>query len=109
MKNIYRHGELILKEVEKIPDGAVLIEETKRKIVAFSETHHHHVLESIDDYKVFTCEGDTYIQLGTIGNLFHEKSGKDVHTPHVVQPAVYKITIKKAYDYFQKKMAQVRD
>ena len=105
---IVRHGEVLLKPSE-LPQDAKLVKETNKYIVAHSETGHHHVLESIDNYEVFTSNGDTYIKLGTVGTLFHEKSGKDVHTPHKIQPSVYKVVIKQAYDYFTKRMQNVRD
>ena len=105
---IVRHGEVILKP-STLPKEAELVKETKKHIVAHSETGHHHVLESIDNYEVFTSNGETYIKLGTVGTLFHEKSGKDVHTPHTIQPSVYKVVIKQSYNYFAKKMAKVRD
>lgn len=106
---IIRHGEVILKPIDALPQDAVLKETTNNCIVAHSETGHHHVLKSVDNYEVFTSQGDTYIRLGTIGELYHEKTGKDVHKTHQVVPSIYKVIIKKSYDYFQKKMAQVRD
>lgn len=106
---IVRHGEVILKPIANLPKKVKLQEETKKYIVAHSETGHHHVLESIDNYKVYTWNGETYLDLGTVGNLFHEKSGKDVHTPHTIVPATYKVIIKKSYDYFTKKLQRVRD
>lgn len=105
---IVRHGEVILKP-STLPKGAKLEKETDKFIVAHSETGHHHVLESIDNYKVYSWNGDTYIELGNVGNLFHEKSGKDVHAPHKIAPSVYKIVIKKSFDYFTKKLQRVRD
>jgi hypothetical protein len=109
IKNIIRHGELILKGVDGIPDGAKLIETTNRKIVAWSETHHHHVLESKESYQIYSWNGETYIHLGNIATLFHEKTGKDVHTPHELKPATYKVIIKKEFDYYEGIMKQVRD
>lgn len=105
---IVRHGEVILKE-DSLPKNAELVKTVNKYIVAHSETGHHHILESIDKYEVYTSNGDTYIKLGTVGTLFHEKIGSEVHTPHVLQPAVYKVIIKKSYDYFLKKLSQVRD
>src|SRR3990167_8997992 len=106
---IVRHGEVILKPVSSLPKESQLVKTTKKYIVAHSETGHHHVLESVDNYEVFTLKGNTYIKLGTVGTLFHEKTGKEVHTPHKLQPSVYKVVIKQSYDYFEKKMSQVRD
>lgn len=107
--SLIRHGEVILKEVSSLPKEAKLETETNKHIVAHSETGHHHVLESIDNYKVYTWNGETYIELGSVGTLFHEKTGKDVHTPHKVAPAVYKIVIKKEFDYFAGAIRNVRD
>lgn len=105
---IVRHGEVILKPSE-LPTGAVLKIQKKQYIVAHSETGHHHVLESTKDFKVYSWNGETYIELPEIANLLHQKTGKDVHTPHKIEPSVYKVVIKKHYDYFAKKMSAVRD
>ena len=105
---IIRHGEVILKP-DTLPENAVLQETTKNYVVAHSETGHHHVLESIDNYEVYISNGDTYIKLGTVGTLYHEKTGKDVHTPHKIVPSVYKVIIKKEFNYFSGLLQRVRD
>lgn len=116
MKNIrpIRHGEVILKEVEYIPEGAQLKEEVFSTIVAHSETGHHHILEVKDKIdgskiKVFSWNGEKYLEVPQFSSLWHQKTGKDIHTPHEVQPALYKITIKKEFDYFQRVLREVRD
>ncbi len=106
---IVRHGEVIMKPISELPKGAELVQETKKHIVAHSETGHHHVLESLDKYQVYAWEGETYIALGSAGNLFHEKTGKDVHTPHKIAPSIYKVVIKKQFDYFKGALEKVRD
>ena len=105
---IIRHGEVILKPTT-LPQEAQLVEETNKYIVAHSETGHHHVLESVDKYEIYTLDDDTYISLGTVGDLTHQKTGKDVHTPHKVVPSTYKVIIKKEFDYYEGVMWQVRD
>jgi len=108
---IVRHGEVLLKP-DILPKEAKLIEEKNKIIVAHSETGHHHILQvkdKVENIKVYTLNGDTYINLGTIGTLFHEKSGKDVHAPHKIAPSIYKIVIKKEFDYFIGAIRQVRD
>jgi hypothetical protein len=112
-KNV-RHGELILKAVDKVPSGAVLKEETSSKIVAWSETHHHHILSVKDKVdmskiKVYAHNGDTYVEVPAIAELWHQKSGKDVHKKHTIAPAVYKIVIKKEFDYYKGAIRVVRD
>lgn len=108
---IVRHGEVILKPTT-LPQGATLKEEKSKLVVAHSETGHHHVLATKTDlskFKVFTWEGDTYVEVPEVSELLHEKTGKDVHSPHKIVPAVYKVIIKKSYNYFAKKMQRVRD
>lgn len=106
---IYRHGELIMKPVEVLPNDAVLSTITKKHIVAHSETGHHHVLEATQDFKIYTLMGDTYIEIPTYAELKHEKTGKDVHKTHKIAPAVYKIILKKEFDYFKGVLRAVRD
>lgn len=106
---IVRHGEVILKPISKLPKGAKILEETKKHIVAHSETGHHHVLESLDQYQVYALDGEKYVVLGNVADLFHEKTGKDVHTTHKITPAIYKVVIKKSFDYFKGVMERVRD
>lgn len=105
---IIRHGEVILKPSE-LPKEAVLTETSKKYIVAHSETGHHHVLEAKTDFKIFTFNGERFIEIPTTAELWHQKTGKDVHTPHKVAPSVYKIVIKKEFDYFSKSLRKVRD
>lgn len=109
MKNIYRHGELLLKEVGSLPKGVVLSETVRNKIVAHSETGHHHLLVADQDFKVYTLLGDTYIEVPSIAELRHQKTGKDVHKTHTISPAIYKIVIKKEFNYWTGALQAVRD
>lgn len=106
-----RHGEVILKAIDKIPAEAELKQEVNKYVVAHSETGHHHILETLDmsKFKVYTLNGDTYLELPHIANLWHQKTGKDIHTPHDVKPSSYKVEIKKEFDYYAGIMRQVRD
>lgn len=106
---IVRHGEVIIKPVEVLPQEAVLKLKTRKHIVAHSETGHHHVLEAKKDIKVYTWNGETYLEVPELAELYHEKTGKNVHTPHKIAPSVYKVIIKKSYNYFSKAMERVRD
>lgn len=111
-KYIVRHGEVILKQIDSLPKGVVLEKETNRHIVAHSETGHHHILATKTDlskFKVYTLKGDTYLEVPEMSELLHEKSGKDVHKTHKIIPGIYKINIKKSYNYFSKAMERVRD
>lgn len=106
---IVRHGEVLMKPVEMLPVGSELKETSKKSIIAHSETGHHHVLEATKDFKIYTLMGDTYIEIPSVAQLRHEKTGKDVHKTHKIAPAVYKVVIKKEFDYFQGALRAVRD
>ena len=111
---IVRHGELIMKQVDALPVGASLKESTDKKIVAWSESHHHHLLElkekvDMTKMKFYTLNGATYVEVPALAELWHQKTGKDVHTPHTITPGIYKINIKKSFNYFKGLMERVRD
>lgn len=111
MKNtpqIVRHGEVLLKPTT-LPQDAVLKETVKSSIVAHSETGHHHVLEATKPFEIYTWNGETFINLFEEGRLIHRKTGKDIHKTHKIVPAVYKVVIKKEFNYFEGLMQRVRD
>ena len=110
---IVRHGEVILKP-STLPKEAQLVDEQSKLVVAHSETGHHHILEVKDKVdmskiKVYSWNGETYLEVPQISELWHQKSGKDVHTSHTIQPSIYKVVIKKEFDYFIGAIRQVRD
>lgn len=110
---IVRHGEVILKPISNLPDKVILKEETNKQIIAHSETGHHHTLVSdlpTQKFQVLTDDnGNTYLKLTNTATLIHEKTGKEVHSPHKIMPAIYQIVIKKQFNYFLKAIERVRD
>lgn len=112
MKNtqIIRHGEAILYPTT-LPTDAILSEESNKYIVVHSETGHHHVLETLDmsKIKIYTHMGDKYLEVPSEAKLWHQKSGNDVHTTHKVTPTVYKVIIKREFNYFENAIKSVRD
>lgn len=112
-KQIIRHGEVIITPIDTLPEKLSLVEENMSIIVAHSETGHHHVLGTkvLDKkIKLFKTDiGDMYLDVPVDSELWHEKSGVDVHTPHKVKSGLYKINLKKEFDYFAKVLRIVRD
>lgn len=112
--HIVRHGEVILKPILELPKEAKLEVETNRYIVAHSETGHHHILAikektDLSKFKVYSWNGETYLEVPFISELLHEKTGKDAHKTHTIQPSIYKVVIKKSFDYYKGVMERVRD
>lgn len=110
-QQIIRHGEVILKPITSIPKQAELKSQEHKLIVAHSETGHHHILETLDmsKIKVYSWNGKTYLEVPEIANLWHQKSGSNVHTPHKVVPSAYKVVLKKEFDYFAGILRIVKD
>lgn len=108
-QKIVRHGEVILKPISELPKEATLEKSAKKYIVAHSETGHHHVLESLKEFKVYTWKEDRYIEIPEMSELWHQKTDKDAHAPHKIVPGVYKVNIKKHFDYFKGALERVRD
>lgn len=109
MSQIIRHGEVILYPISQIPKEAKLEESKNKIVVAHSETGHHHVLESVKDIKVYSWNGEKYLEVPEIAKLWHQKTGNDVHKTHEVLPSAYKVVIKKEFDYFAGAIRAVRD
>jgi len=111
---IVRHGEVILKPIVELPKGVKLEKEENKYIVAHSETGHHHVLATkektdLSKFKIYSFNGETYLEVPEMSELLHEKTGKDTHKTHPIVPAIYKVVIKKSFNYFSKAMERVRD
>lgn len=107
-----RHGEVILKPVTFLPKEAQLKESTNEAIIAHSETGHHHILKTKvkNAVKIYTTlDGETFVEVGDIAQLLHKKTGKNVHKTHTIAPSIYKIVLKKEFDYFAGLIRQVRD
>lgn len=114
MKNIIRHGEVILKPIAGLPKGVKLVREEKEYIMAHSETGHHHILEvkekvDMSKIKVYSWNGETYLEVPEMTELWHQKTGNDVHKPHKVSKGFYKVNIKKSFNYFSGALERVRD
>lgn len=111
---IIRHGEVLLKPIKGLPQEAKLIEEKNDVIVAHSETGHHHHVRTLDrtkgaNVRVYEVDGKHYLDIGEKSELYHQKTGADTHAPHVLEPAIYEVIIKKSFNYFSKKMERVID
>ena len=112
--NIIRHGEIVLKQVDALPAGAVLKEETKDFIVGHSETGHHHVITvknkpDMNKVKFYTTKDGEYVEVQAMAELWHKKSGEYIHKTLPLAPGIYKRQRKQEYDYFAGVIREVRD
>lgn len=109
-KLIVRHGEIILKQIDNIPQEAKLIKTGKSHIVGHSETGHHHVLEvATKALRIYELDNELYLDIQDTGILVHKKTGSETHTPHTITPGKFKVIVKQNFDYFKKALTKVRD
>lgn len=124
-----RHGEMMLVPITEI-DGLETIEESKRIILAHSETGHHHVaVGDVVKYKAIAKGHPLYEQIVASLNysdgdnvptefqpfrakstsvLEHLKS-HDKHETKTILPGLYIVPSKTEYDPFAKIIQAVRD
>lgn len=106
-----RHGEIILKKVNKLPKNAKLKEKGNNLVIGHSETGHHHVmtLPKNNEVKIYELpNGEAYVQLPVNGTLKHEKT-REAHAPQVFEKGTYIRIIRKSYSYADRAMRRVID
>jgi hypothetical protein len=105
-KRAVRHGEVMLIPIQSLPEGAKETFRGKEYVVAHSETGHNHV--AVGDIRVFGFQDRIFIEAVKDSKIEHLKTFEQ----HPTQPLLkgfFEVTVKKAYDYFAKRMANVRD
>ena len=106
-----RHGEVVLKQVDKLPEGAKLIESGESVIVGHSESGHHHVLtvaRGTGIVKMYEIDGKTYLDIPRKADLVHEKSAES-HGTQTFAPGIYIREIRQSYSYASQQMRRVLD
>lgn len=100
---MYQQGDVLLKSIEKMPNGKPVPRKARGYVLADGEvTGHAHVIES----DVLLIEKDGVLYLGCEGDVIikHEEHG------HITIPAGnYEIGIVQEYDHFSEEARQVQD
>jgi len=93
-----RHGEVMLHPVSTVPKGKT--ENVKSYIVGHSETGHHHVLESVEEFAVTLADTDKmFIELVAPAKLNHQKT-VNRHKDLIVPAGIYEVIGKTEYNPF---------
>ena len=101
--NIYRHGDLLLKQVEKIPKN---LRERKGGMVAEGEaTGHHHRLVGGQVLEPESPEGKiVYLHIPEAGAIVHEE-----HSRIDLPAGDYEVVHQREYDPYANAARQVAD
>ena len=105
-----RHGEILIVPVDAIPENAVEIYNGSEYIIGHSETGHHHVaVGTLTVYRpVGADDGSLFLRVNEDSRVEHRKSF-DQHETKTLFKGIYQVTVKRAYDYFEKVMRRVED
>lgn len=103
---LYRHGEILLLQVDSMPKGK--IKKVKSLIVGHSETGHHHVLENKTSIYWTKFKDQMFVRVNSDTPLVHKKT-TDKHNTITVEPGVYQVIPKTEYDPFMKVVRDIWD
>ena len=101
MNNMYRHGDLLLKRVESIPQTAKQIES---QVLATGEAtgHKHRLVGQAVILEEPT--GQRFVQVNQLAQLVHEE-----HKPIDLEEGTYAVIHEREYDPFAEAMRRVLD
>lgn len=98
--NIYRHGDLLIRQINDLPNDA---KKQDNLILAEGEvTGHHHRLSGVTVYA--DEQGLKFFVVDKPTDLTHEE-----HKTIVIEPAKYEVIIEREFDPFADEIRKVRD
>ena len=102
--NIYRHGDVLIRQIAELPQGAK--SEVTTAVLAEGEaTGHHHRLTCTEAFAVMQgFDEKKYFELRAPATLTHEE-----HSALSIEPGAYESVMEREYDYFSEAMRKVVD
>jgi hypothetical protein len=103
----YRHGDLIIKPIKKLPDGLRLISKGKKFVLAKGETtgHKHLLVAEPKTMRILQdANGKFYLDFFAPVKITHEE-----HKTLIIEPGLYEVGNEREYDYFLQEIRNVVD
>lgn len=98
--NIYRQGDVLIREVTSLPTGA---KKLTTNVLAYGEvTGHSHRFQG--DAQLYGYGNELYMQVYQPTYIEHEE-----HQHKIVDPGIYKIEGEQEWDYIEESMKKVID
>lgn len=101
-KDSAQQGDVILRRLDKMPDGEQIITR-KRLVLAHGESGHSHVIED-DEAELIQIGERMLLRLSKAATVKHEE-----HKPIRLAPGIWEVGRVREYDYFQHMARQVVD
>lgn len=101
--NIYRHGDVLLKQVKELPKK---VKKLKTNVLAYGEQtgHSHQVIARLETMTIYEAVEGKFLELTAPAKVKHQE-----HSTIELLPGIYKIGIEEEYDPFSKAIRQVQD
>lgn len=100
-----RHGDILFRKINKLPEGAKEIEVTSRFVVAEGEhTGHKHVATAEKSFSIMALNELRFMVVDVPTKITHEE-----HAEIIIEEGIYQIDQEREFDYFNEVIAQVRD
>ena len=99
---IYRHGDVILQSIEKLPKSGQI---TTQVCLAEGEaTGHHHMLTCEDGIDVVLEAKEILFKIESPGTLTHQE-----HDLITIDPGIYRVSREQEFDHFARTAKRVVD
>jgi hypothetical protein len=103
--NNYRHGDVDLLGIEKLPEGLKEIKHDGSFILAYGEATGHHHKITAERLRIYQdAEGKHYLQVGESAELTHQE-----HKTITILPGIYRQEQEREYDYWSQSTRRVLD
>jgi hypothetical protein len=107
--NLYRHGDLIFKQLPGLPENLkpLALKDNKFVLALGEVTGHKHVMtaDKEEDMQIFQdAQGRYVLEVKAPTKLSHEE-----HQTLTFQPGIYIMDNEREHDYFQQEARQVID
>lgn len=99
----YRQGDVFLRRVEKLPEGAEKQKRDGRIVLAYGEvTGHAHAIHEVEADVYALKTGERYLLISGLSKLVHEE-----HATIDIEPGVYEVIQQR--EYFPQGIRNVAD
>ena len=101
MEKAYRHGDVIIVRIEKLPEG---VKKLNHLVLAEGEItgHKHQIVKG--DAELYEKNGRLYLRVITPSVIDHPEHGTGV-----IEPGVYEIDRPQEFNYFEFEERTIRD
>ena len=93
-KIVNQHGDVLLVEINEIPEGANRLDIQPGFVLERGEGVHTHIFPDVQGIEVFEKDGEIFVRVMKTTELDHEEHGRQT-----VKPGIYKRRIERVWDY----------